>query len=280
MPRALVLEFTKMNGAGNDFIVLDNRFYTFSDDELSDLARRYCPRRTGIGADGLLALSPPQSEGAAFRMRYFNADGSRATMCGNGARCLARFARYAGMEQEELLFDSDAGLYRAYLPADLQAPVRLFVPPPQRFTESVPVESDTGGQAVHFIWTGTDHAVMFVPEVETVSVASLGHALRFDEAFQPAGTNVDFVSVTQKAPATVRMRTYERGVEAETLACGTGALASALVARLTGQVEGDAVTVLAPGGTLRVGFRLEGGGVHDLWLEGPAEVVYRGTVEV
>lgn len=277
MTRRLVLEFTKMNGAGNDFIVVDNRFFHFTDAELQHLARRLCPRRVGVGADGLLALSPPASPEAHFRMRYVNADGSVGTMCGNGARCLVRYARLSGIEAEDVAFDTDAGLYRAHAPADPAAPVRLFVPPPRDFAPEVALAGPGRGPVCR-IWTGTEHVVRFVPEVAAAPVAVEGPAIRADAALAPAGANVNFVEVAGEGR--LRVRTYEKGVEAETLACGTGALASALVARLTGRVGRDALAVEMPGGVLHVGFRLAGGAVRDLYLEGPAEVVYRGSVEV
>jgi diaminopimelate epimerase len=285
MARSLVVPFTKMQGAGNDFVVLDNRFFHFSDAELADLARRYCPRRTGIGADGLLALAPPADDAAHFRMRYFNADGSPARMCGNGARCLARFARQAGIEAEELAFESDAGLYRAAVPAEARAPVRLFVPPPERFRG--PIQLGSMVEPVWFIWTGTEHAVIPVPEVHTVDVAERGRTVRFDPAFEPEGANVNFVEMvrgtTDVEMACVRVRTYERGVEEETPACGTGALAAAIVPRLLGHFTGTEVEVQAPGGTLRVGFDMDGNdpaSIRGLYLEGPAETVFTGVIEL
>lgn len=284
MERKLVLEFTKMNGAGNDFIVLDNRFYAFSDEELAELARRYCRRRWGIGADGLLALALPQEPGTHYRMRYFNADGSLGTMCGNGARCLARFARLAGMRDHTLCFETDAGIYQAEVPDALQAAVRLYLPPvgtyepqPALFTSL-----DAAFASVAFIWTGTEHLVCFVPSVETVPVATWGAQLRYDAALQPRGANVDFVEVVGEAQgrSILRARTYEKGVEAETLACGTGAVAAALVAWRQGRVRQLPIEVHMPGGVLVVGFKPEEAGETMLFLEGPAEVVFRGTVEV
>jgi diaminopimelate epimerase len=281
----LVVPFTKMNGAGNDFVVLDNRFLHFSDDELAALARRFCPRRTGVGADGLLALDEPEGGSEAdFRMRYRNADGSLGTMCGNGARCLARFAARAGLGVEtegvvHLAFDTDGGPYRARVEGyEPSGPVELDVPPPRDFGPAA-VE---GGERVLRIWTGTEHAVVFTPDVETADVVGAGPRLRRDPAFEPAGANVNFVEVLDAgARARVRVRTFEKGVEAETLACGTGAMASALVARLDGRV-GDAgrqtVAVEMPGGTLTVGFRVDGDAVSDLTLAGPAETVYEGTL--
>ena len=295
MQRRLVLEFTKMNGAGNDFVVLDNRFYFFSDDELSAMARRLCARHTGVGADGLLALAVPPDEAYHFRMRYFNADGSLGTMCGNGARCLARFARNAGIMPEPLLFASDAGPVQASVPdpassagqAVQDAPVRLFVEPPRHFRPEEAMQSETARQGgpVHYLWTGTEHAVCFVPDVQAAPVAEWGPAIRHDAALAPAGANADFAEVVQPGDtdgtrAQLRVRTFEKGVEAETQACGTGAIAAAITSRLLGHTVSDVVDVQMPGGQLTVGFRIEGEEAVDVFLEGPAEVVFRGTVEV
>ena len=289
MQRRLVLEFTKMNGAGNDFVVLDNRFYFFTDDELAAMARRLCRRHTGIGADGLLALALPEDEAHHFRMRYVNADGSFGTMCGNGARCLARFARHAGIGGEPLLFESDAGLCRASVPdvGEDAAPVRLFLQPPQHFKPDHEIKSEEARRSgpVHYLWTGTEHAVCFVPDVRQTSVERLGPALRHDAALAPTGANADFAEVVQPGDrdgtrARLRVRTFEKGVEAETEACGTGAVAAAVAARLLGHTAADVTDVQMPGGLLTVGFRLEGDDVRDVYLEGPAEVVFRGTVEL
>ncbi|NNF57772.1 MAG: diaminopimelate epimerase [Rhodothermaceae bacterium] len=283
-PRALVVPFTKMNGAGNDFIVLDNRFLHFNDAELSGLARRFCPRRTGVGADGILALNPPETDGAHFRMRYFNADGSLGTMCGNGARCLARFARMAGIKGDPLVFDTDGGRYTADTPAEPTAPVRLHVPSPRAFTTVTLAEAQVEGETFG-IWTGTEHTVRFVDDVQNAPLADEGPAIRCDSALAPAGANVNFVEVVEDGEqARVRARTYEKGVEGETLACGTGALASALVARLAGRIGADQVAIEMPGGTLTVGFSLPNGetsaeAVRTLTLEGSAETVYQGTLE-
>ena len=290
-PRPLVVPFTKMSGAGNDFIVLDDRFLRFSEAELAALARRYCPRRTGVGADGVLALREPDAEGAHFRMRYLNADGSAATMCGNGARCLARFARLAGIAgtphpdgAATLVFDTDGGRYAADVPADPHADVRLHVPSPRGFSEVRLAD----GEPTFAIWTGTEHAVRFVEGVGSLDLDRLGAPIRSDAAFAPTGANANFAEVLEAGgdgPARVRARTFEKGVEAETLACGTGALAVALAARLSGRVQTDRVEVEMPGGTLRVGFVLPDGAttaeaVRDLTLEGPVEVIFQGTLEV
>lgn len=278
MSRKLIVEFTKMNGAGNDFIIVDNRFFHFTDEELSALARRWCPRRVGVGADGLLALSPAQDEEHHFRMRYVNADGSLATMCGNGARCLARYARRAGIVADQLRFETDAGVFEARMPAEAEAAVRLFVPPPEDYRPQLALASAIEGGPWHYVWTGTQHVVTFVDDVEAAPVADVGPRVRHDAALQPTGTNVNFVEVA--APDAVRVRTFEKGVEAETLACGTGALAAALVARLQDRLNAEMVQVHMPGGTLYVGGRQRDGGFDEVFLEGPADVVYRGTLEV
>ena len=294
----LVVPFTKMEGAGNDFVVLDNRFLRFADDELAALARRVCPRRTGVGADGLLALD--DHDGADFRMRYRNADGSLATMCGNGARCLARFAARAGLgtsvgtaggapeaaEVVALAFETDGGRYRAEVAGrGASGPVRLAVPPARDY--------GPGPDGSVRIWTGTEHAVVFTGDVGAFDLEGDGRRLRHDPAFQPAGTNVNAVEIV--GPSHVRVRTFEKGVEAETLACGTGAVAAALAAALGGhlgtaddsshpapEAEGAgrrSVAVEMPGGTLEVGFTLGAGEASDLSLSGPAETVYEGTLE-
>ena len=280
--RKLIVEFTKMSGAGNDFIVVDNRFYHFTDEELSRLARRWCVRRASVGADGLLAFAMPEDEKHHFRMRYVNADGT-SSMCGNGARCLARFARLTGIEDEEVVFETDAGLYRAHVPADPSAPVRLFLPPPEKYDPARRLEQRAKGiESADYLWTGAHHAVCFVPSVAETPVSVWGPAIRRDAAFAPEGTNVDFVEVVAEGGdgerAALQVRTYEKGVEAETLACGTGAVAAALTAHLRGLIHGEVVEVHMPGGTLTVGWR--GAGQEGLYLEGPADVVYRGTMEV
>ncbi len=282
-PKALIVPFTKMNGAGNDFIVIDNRFFHLADEELSGLAVRYCPRRTGIGADGILAMNNPTEEGAHFRMRYFNADGSLGTMCGNGARCLARFAGLGGIDANPLVFDTDGGRLRADLLDDDLGSVRLHVPPPKGFGEVRLKDAKVNGPT-YGIWTGTEHTVRFVDDVRKASVDPEGSAIRADAALAPAGANVNFVEVVDADAGHIRARTFEKGVEGETLACGTGALASAVASRLAGRINADDIAVEMPGGTLRVGLSLANGAataeeIQNFTLEGPAEVVYVGTLE-
>ena len=302
----LVVPFTKMTGAGNDFLVLDNRFMRFTDVELEAMAARWCPRRTAVGADGLLALDEPDAKGAHFRMRYRNADGSLATMCGNGARCLARFAARAGLGDADgdgtrhLTFDTDGGRYTATVPDPDSAsgPVTLAMPPPRAFGRT---EVSVGERPVWEIWTGTEHAVVFSDDAAGEDLDALAPPVRHAPAF-PHGANVNLVQLlssqtTSPLPegegqgegsptARLRVRTFEKGVEGETLACGTGAVAAALAARLAGRTDADRVAVEMPGGTLTVGFAIgpadgddPAAAVSALTLAGPADAVYDGTLE-
>ena len=284
MQRRLILEFTKMNGSGNDFVVIDNRFYYFSHEELTGLAQRLCQRRVGVGADGLLAFMPPDDEQYDYRMKYYNADGTVGTMCGNGACCLARFAQLAGFQEPTLRFESDAGIYTVEpgVPGDR---VKLYVPDPKDaqlgLTHPAP---ENGAADIHYIWTGTEHAVYFVDDLDEAPVDSMGRAVRKDAMFAPAGVNVNFVKITDAgtsgSPAQMNVRTYEKGVECETLACGTGALASAITAGLTQATQTTEAEVHMPGGTLGVGYTIEEGQVSNVYLLGNVESVYRGTLEV
>ncbi|MEM1125362.1 MAG: diaminopimelate epimerase [Bacteroidota bacterium] len=283
-PPPLVVEFTKMHGAGNDFVVLDNRFFYFSPAELHDLALFLTPRHTGVGADGLLVLDPPQDPDAAdFRMTYLNADGSVGSMCGNGARCLARYARQAGFDRDVLRLETGAGPYIALTPADPEAPVRLLVPPPERFEDQPTLEAPPTALAglPAFIWTGTEHLVCPVDDLAATPVDALGARLRQDAALEPAGANVNFAVVLETGgpdrEAVVAVRTYEKGVEAETRACGTGALATAMALRLRGTLHAVRTQVQMPGGTLVVGFDPTDPAPERQYLEGPAVTVFRGS---
>jgi diaminopimelate epimerase len=278
MSPSLVVEFTKMHGAGNDFLVLDNRWYRFSDEELADLAATWCPRRYGVGADGLLALSPPEADDTDYRMRYVNADGSWAGMCGNGARCLARFALDADFEGPELTFDTDAGRYHAAALPDRPDVIRLYVPPATGLELDVPLDEPPplDEPAVHYVHTGTGHLVIFVPDVDAVPVAEWAPPLRRDPRVEPPGANVNFVEV---GGDTLHVRTYEKGVEGETLSCGTGVLAAAAVAEATDAVSANPIAVETAGGSFRVGTANTSRG-EERYLEGPVVTVFRGSLDV
>lgn len=263
----MTLAFSKMNGAGNDFVLIDNREGSLA------LApggiALLCDRHRGVGADGVLMVEAPRG-GADFRMRYFNADGGEAEMCGNGARCFARFCGRLDGERETVAFETPAGVIHATL---LPNAVRLVMSDPVDHRAPVSLEVQGGFVETHFINTGVPHAVVFVEDLERTDVHGLGRALREHDHFAPRGTNANFVEVL--APRTLALRTYERGVEAETLACGTGVCAAALIHHaLTGAPSPIRVGVRG-GDQLTVGFDTE---LRNVTLTGPADFVFEGTI--
>lgn len=279
----MTLEFWKMNGAGNDFVVVDNRGLDRSLDRA--MIARLCDRHRGVGADGLLAVEPARDGAADFRMRYYNADGGEAEMCGNGARCFARFGRRLLAESGAhapavLRFETEAGVIGAEFPDDEL--VRLRMSDPTVPVMGMQLEAGDGPLEVHSVNTGVPHAVVWVADeaaLEAVPVAAWGRALRMHPHFQPAGTNVNFACPL--GPARIRIRTYERGVEAETLACGTGMVACALIRHaLTGAASPIEVRV-AGGDVLTVDFNQPEPGVYrDVHLTGPADFVFHGNIRL
>lgn len=264
------MEFTKMNGAGNDFVVVDNRAGDLC--LTGEVIARLCDRHRGVGADGLLAVE--LAEGAAdFRMRYYNADGGEAEMCGNGARCFARFAaRLLPHVADSLSFETPAGLIRATFSGDL---VTINMSAPHDYREAAELAGAPG--PVHFLNTGVPHAVVFVDDVEAVDVAASGALLRWHPAFAPKGTNANFAQVI--SPGNLVLRTYERGVEGETLACGTGVCATALLHHLATGAPSPVAVRVRGGETLQVGFESAGAGSFDqVTLTGPADFVFSGSV--
>jgi diaminopimelate epimerase len=265
------LEFVKMNGAGNDFVVADNRGGQFRA-EPSAVAR-ICDRRFGVGADGLL-LVEPSSTTADFFMRYYNADGSEAEMCGNGARCIARFySERCGSAKSELRFETRAGLIEASVGGDR---VRLTMSEPRdlRLRQSILLKS--GSREYHFINTGVPHAVFFADDADREMVQDSGAEVRYHQDFSPRGTNVDWVQ--RLGGNAIRVRTYERGVEAETLACGTGVVASAIIANLVHDVPLPVKIMVQSGRILEVNFSRSGRRLHNVTLAGPAEYAFEGTL--
>ena len=260
-----------MNGAGNDFVMIDNRS---GENSLSrETIARLCDRHRGVGADGLLAVEPAQN-GADFRMRYYNADGGEAEMCGNGARCFARFASRLSGKRDRIGFETIAGVISAEFEGEN---VRLAMSDPRemKMHQSVPVNGST--LTVHSVNTGVPHAVVVVEDLEAIPVQVLGAAIRYHAQFAPRGTNANFIA--QTAPDAIAIRTYERGVEGETLACGTGVVASALVFHeLTGAASPIRVQVRG-GDTLRVAFEGASGAYQKVTLTGPADFVFDGEIE-
>ena len=268
----IMLRFTKMNGAGNDFILFDNR--TGNVDLDRNQIANLCDRHRGIGADGVLLLEKPANN-ADFRMRYFNADGGEAEMCGNGARCFARFANKVGGQKQKISFETPAGVISAELKDDL---VTLRMTEPTDLRLEIDLDIGSEKKPIHFINSGVPHVVIPVAKIDDVNVRREGAVIRYHKMFSPNGTNVNFIE--KRGPTNIAIRTYERGVEDETLACGTGIVASALVFAATENREGP-VTVLARGGDeLQVGFERTQQQFRNVTLSGPAEFVFEGTIEI
>lgn len=265
------IDFTKMSGTGNDFILIDHRTPFLAREEMPAFARAVCERRVSAGADGLILIE--QSETADFRWQFLNADGSWAEMCGNGARCAARFAFALGIAPARMRFETVAGLIEAEVTGQ-SVKLKMTAPTDLRLEEKLMVNGQE--QVVHSLNTGVPHAVLFMADVHQAPVLEIGRALRFHEHFQPAGTNVNFV---QQQPGNgLIVRTYERGVEGETLACGTGAVAAAIIAGLLGKVQPPVAVTTSGGEQLTIHYTLAGQEIAEVYLEGPANFIYEGRL--
>jgi diaminopimelate epimerase len=262
-----LIRFTKMSGAGNDFVVIDNRGGSLPE-PAGDVVRAMCERRRGVGADGLILVEAPRGD-EHFFMRYYNADGGEADLCGNGARCVADFAHALGIAPREMSFISRAGEHAATVSDD---GVSVTMPRPPAPPKEIEVPLGSGRSRALYLVVGVPHAVVFHDDVKSVDVNVEGKRVRFDPAVGEEGANANFVQVENETR--IIMRTYERGVENETLACGTGATASAIAACSEGLVKSP-VEVETSGGDV---LRIHGAdGVGELRLEGPAEVIYDGV---
>jgi len=264
------LKFVKMSGAGNDFVVADNRDGRFPADPA--FVARVCDRHFGVGADGLLLVEPSRT--ADFFMRYYNADGSEAEMCGNGARCIARFFsdRY-GTGRRDLKFETRAGPVEATITGD-RVRVKLSDPSEVRLQQTIQLKG--GPRGYHFVNTGVPHAVFFSDDVNREMVQEVGAEVRHHPDFAPRGTNVDWVQVLRNN--SIRVRTYERGVEAETLACGTGVVAAGIVAHVVSGTLLPVVVTVQSGCDLEVDFARSGERFRDVTLAGPAEYSFEGVL--
>ncbi len=267
-----MLRFTKMSGAGNDFVLIDNRAGNvhLNRSQIASL----CDRHRGIGADGILLLEKASNR-AHFRMRYFNADGGEAEMCGNGARCFARFANKVAGAEGTVSFETPAGVISAQLNGDLVT-LQMTEPTDLRLNIQLPVADEN--KAIHFINSGVPHVVIPVSRIDDVDVRREGSAIRYHEMFSPKGANINFIE--KRGPTKIAVRTYERGVEDETLACGTGVVASALIFAVT-ENSGGPISVIARGGDeLQVSFDKIDNQFRNVTLTGPADFVFEGTIEI
>jgi diaminopimelate epimerase len=264
--------FTKMAGGGNDFVMIDNRGPKIVD--ASDLARRICTRALSVGADGLILVE--HSTRATFRMRYYNSDGSLGAFCGNGTRCAARFAFVNVIAGKKMTIETDAGIVGAEISDG--GWVTLALPPPSQFRAERPLQvGDTKIQGSSIL-VGVPHYVVFLRgDLWQQDIVPMGRAIRQHEGLQPDGANVNFVSVQDEH--SISVRTYERGVEAETLSCGSGVVSSAITSALFGKTRSPVSVLTRSGITLEVSFHVDPSGHPDeVRLRGDARVIYRSTV--
>ena len=266
-----MIDFFKMSGSGNDFILIDNRDKSLTVENIAEFVRTVCERKVSVGADGLIIIE--NSRRADFRWRFFNADGSEVDMCGNGARCAARFAYIRGIAKEKMSFETGAGIINAEVRGDV---VKLKLTEPQAMKINILIMLEERPLEVSFINTGVPHCVLFVNGLDRYDVFNMGRKIRYHKEFQPEGTNANFMEVIDRH--TIRIRTYERGVEDETLACGTGAVASALISSSRGLVESPVDVRVKSGETLKIYFQKMDQGFEDIYLEGKANVVYEGRI--
>jgi diaminopimelate epimerase len=265
------IPFFKMSGSGNDFILIDNRDGVVDEENLSQWIASVCRRKHSVGADGLILIE--HSKRADFKWRFFNADGGEAEMCGNGGRCVARLAHIRGIASESLSFETQAGVVRAQVTGKS---VKLEMPEPSSVVLGYSLQVESKTVTVSSVTVGVPHAVLWVDDIESVPILTMGPAIRYHEQFVPAGTNVNFVQILDDGGLAIR--TYERGVEDETLACGTGSVAAALVAAENNLVQSPGVLRTRGGEVLKIHFEKKENGFSNVFLEGDARVIYEGNL--
>jgi len=265
------IPFYKMSGSGNDFVLVDNRDGIVGAEDLDRWVSMVCRRRHAVGADGLILIE--NSDRADFRWRFFNADGGQVEMCGNGGRCVARLAHLLGIAGTSLSFETLAGVIRAEVAGRR---VKLEMPTPSGAETGYAIEVDGEGIEVNSIVVGVPHVVIWVEDIEQAPVVALGQKIRYHERYAPGGTNVNFVQVREDGPLLIR--TYERGVEDETLACGTGSVASALLASLGRSFESPVSLLTRGNEVLTIHFAGSGDAFSSVFLEGDTKVVYDGLL--
>ncbi len=265
------IPFYKMSGAGNDFIIIDNRNQIVGDTDLSGFIVSICRRKMSAGADGLILIE--DSDKFDFRWQFFNSDGSKAEMCGNGARCAARFAHVTGIAGTTLSFETEAGVVSARIHGDR---VKVKMPDPSDLKLAYPLQLSNRLLEIGSINTGVPHVVVMVEQVADIDVVTLGREIRLHQTFEPAGSNANFVQrIEDKA---IEIRTYERGVEDETLACGTGAIASAIISASRFQMNSPVDVKTRSGEYLTIHFNAKDGRFEDIYMEGDARIIYTGEL--
>lgn len=270
-----MIKFIKMSASGNDFIVIDNRKNQISDisHQISEFVRKVCKRKLGVGADGVLLIE--SSPKADFKMRVFNPDGGEVEMCGNGARCCALYINAkCKMQNVKCKIETKAGILEAEVVSNKR--VRLKMGDPTNPRLNLRLSVDNKEYEVHSINTGVPHVVLFVEDLEKVEVKEVGRKIRYHKEFAPEGTNVNFIKVRDEH--SIDIRTYERGVEDETLACGTGAAAGAIISHLLGRTKTPIKMYTKSGSILKVYFDSSHSKISNLYLEGDAEIIYQGEL--
>jgi len=265
------IEFWKMSGSGNDFILIDNRDEGIKEEEMGRLVERTCRRRTSVGADGVIFVA--ESAKYDFGWRYFNADGGEVEMCGNGGRCVSRFAFLKEIAGTKMTFETLSGPVLAEVNGRV---VKVLMPKPGIASMDIDLELQHGWKSCDFINTGVPHVVVVVEDLANHQVREQGRDVRYHNRFSPEGTNTNFM--TKIGPDRLAVRTYERGVEDETLACGTGAIASALVSSIRGMVNSPVKVKTRGGEELTIHFQIEGHSFNEVWLEGNTSIIYEGRL--
>lgn len=259
----MTLTFYKYQGTGNDFVMVDNRQDIFPKNN-TNLVKRLCDRNFGVGADGLILLE--NSKNADFKMVYFNADGRTSTMCGNGGRCLVAFAKYLDVINNSANFEAIDGLHEATIENGVVNLKMIDVESINQFDDHV------------FLDTGSPHHVTFVDTIKNVNVKISGRKIRFGAPYFEEGSNVNFVEKLDDS--TFKVRTYERGVEDETLSCGTGVTAVAIASHRAKKTKNTTIAIDTPGGKLEVSFEFDNNTYKNVFLKGAATLVFRGEVEI
>jgi diaminopimelate epimerase len=259
------IPFSKYQGTGNDFVIIDNRETTYLTREDTQIIEYLCDRRFGVGADGLILLQ--QKEGYDFEMVYFNSDGRESSMCGNGGRCITAFAKQIGIQKSSYHFLAIDGPHDALIREDGWVELKMGN-----------VSNIEDGKDYYYLNTGSPHYVAFVEDLDDINVVREGQAIRYSDRFRKEGTNVNFVEATEDL---IEVATYERGVEDETLSCGTGVTAAAIAYYLESPSQKrELVNIRSKGGDLQVRFAPAEEGFSSIWLCGPATLVYQGTIAI
>jgi len=267
------IPFSKMSGSGNDFVLIDNREGVLADVPLTDFIRNVCRRKMSVGADGMILIETAAE--LDFQWRFYNSDGSRAEMCGNGARCAARYAYLNGIAGAKMVFGTDAGPIQATVNVN-DGRVKIGMTPPLDYRPPFVLTIDGRAVEMSAINTGVPHVVITVDDIESAPVTDLGRAVRQHPEFSPAGTNVNFTC--SLGPRKMAIRTYERGVENETLACGTGSVAGALIHALQTGADSPTDMITRSGNRLTIYHEIVDNNCRSVYLEGDARMICSGSL--